>query len=408
MTTIKKKLLIFSECSIYGGSERLMKSIYDNNLILSEYEVYFAYSSYKLYRNSLLNEKLRFNNRKNFIGLRLNKIFLIRRYINANVTNKFFKFFFKVLINIIDFTLIPTIWNYLIFFKLLKNINPHIIHINNGGYPASSACNQLAHVLNFKKNIKVIYQINGEATVNYKFIYKINDFFVNKSVHHFFTHSKRNIMALEKRNLDISKFSTFPSFFYETQPQIIKKENLFYLCMVGFLSKRKGQIKLLEALVEIKKNNIEIYNKLHIDIIGDGDLRNEIVSFISNYNINDKVTLHGNKIDYLNYIANCDIFILPSQFDEDLPLVLLSALKLKKPIIASDFGGISEYLTNEFDSILIDHNSNNFSKDLANKIILLYNNYEFKEQISHNTEQTNIKFFSEYSYSNNLIKLYEN
>jgi hypothetical protein len=57
----KKKLLIFSQCVIYGGCERLMFSIYGNDTINDNFNVTFSYSYFKEYKNEL---KLDISNHK--------------------------------------------------------------------------------------------------------------------------------------------------------------------------------------------------------------------------------------------------------------------------------------------------------------------------------------------------------
>jgi glycosyltransferase involved in cell wall biosynthesis len=47
-----------------------------------------------------------------------------------------------------------------------------------------------------------------------------------------------------------------------------------------------------------------------------------------------------------NWYAYCDAVVLPTQFMEGLPRVLLEAQAMKKPVIAYDAGGIAEAIRN--------------------------------------------------------------
>jgi glycosyltransferase involved in cell wall biosynthesis len=55
----------------------------------------------------------------------------------------------------------------------------------------------------------------------------------------------------------------------------------------------------------------------------------------------------------VDFIACSDVFLLPSIGDEDMPLVILSAMNLSKPIIASDVAGIAEEIENLKSGILV-------------------------------------------------------
>ena len=50
---IKNRLLIYSDCYIYGGSERLLSSIISNEVIKDKYDIYFAYRRHRSYEDGL-------------------------------------------------------------------------------------------------------------------------------------------------------------------------------------------------------------------------------------------------------------------------------------------------------------------------------------------------------------------
>jgi len=70
-------------------------------------------------------------------------------------------------------------------------------------------------------------------------------------------------------------------------------------------------------------------------------------------NVLSNVIFTGYQANYIDYIACSDIFLLPSTGSEDMPLVILSAMSLGKPIIASDIAGIAEEIEHLKSGVLL-------------------------------------------------------
>lgn len=409
---MKQKLLIFSQCFIYGGSERLMQSIYKNKYILNDFDITLSYSYYKDYELGLLRDSL---NQK--ILAKFQPLFLISNSrvffkIDKKFRNKTFRRLMKIPLFIIELTGIYALWNSFYFIIFLYFLKPNIVHINNGGYPAAEACNQLALVLIFFPSIRVIYQVNNMPLIDKNILSRLKDNFIAKSVDIFLTHSKQNQKALIKRGFKESSVVSFPSYFNEsiipTKLTTLKLTDVkFTLCMVGYISYRKGQLFLLKALSEIKSRNHPLIKNLHLNIIGDGEDVDIIKKYIDNNQLNEIVTLYGLRFDYLTFIQECDMYMMTSIENEDLPLVLLSAMENKKCIIATDFAGISDLLTHNIDAYLIKPDLKTISNDIADAIIYLYEHPEVRSKLSELVGKTYKENVSEEKYSYNLISLYK-
>ena len=70
-------------------------------------------------------------------------------------------------------------------------------------------------------------------------------------------------------------------------------------------------------------------------MIGDGELRCSIKELIDDLSLNDKVFLAGFQDNPFMYIAQSDIFVLPS-FYEGFPNTLVEAMACGTPVIATD------------------------------------------------------------------------
>ena len=108
------------------------------------------------------------------------------------------------------------------------------------------------------------------------------------------------------------------------------KNNHINLISIGRLVSQKDHITLLKAINYIK-NKL----KLKLLIIGEGDQKENLLSYIKENNLEKIVKIKDRTENPFPYIAKSEIMILSSRF-EGLPNILLEALALKKFIISSD------------------------------------------------------------------------
>ena len=108
---------------------------------------------------------------------------------------------------------------------------------------------------------------------------------------------------------------------------------------VGRLSAEKGHAGLLEAFARLAGE----FNAVTLHFVGDGPERAALEAHAGNLGITNKVVFAGRlgEKDTLEQIAQSDILVLPS-FMEGLPIVLMEALGVGTPVIASRVAGIPE------------------------------------------------------------------
>lgn len=141
----------------------------------------------------------------------------------------------------------------------------------------------------------------------------------------------------------------------------------FVVGTIGRLVKEKGFEFLLQA-VKIAQKFIP---RLRLVIVGDGPERKNLEWLAHKLQFNQQVLFVGWQADPLKWLNNFDIFILPSVKRESFGLVLLEALALKKPVIASKLGGIPEIIQNKKTGLLVKPGN---TEQLAQAIIDLHNN----------------------------------
>lgn len=110
------------------------------------------------------------------------------------------------------------------------------------------------------------------------------------------------------------------------------------LIVVGRLSAEKGISGLLESLAMVPGTEAP-----SLLIVGDGPLRTALNAQIEKLGLGDRVQFAGRlpEAETLAAIAASDALVLPS-FMEGLPIVLMEAMALGKPVIASRVAGIPE------------------------------------------------------------------
>jgi glycosyltransferase involved in cell wall biosynthesis len=118
---------------------------------------------------------------------------------------------------------------------------------------------------------------------------------------------------------------------------------------VANMRPEKDHTTLLKAFAILVKSvsNVQLY------LVGNGLLKDQLEEFCIHHNLNS-VRFLGRlpHVDALEYIANSDIFILTS-VEEGMPTVILEALALGKPVIATAVGGIPEIVKDGINGILV-------------------------------------------------------
>jgi glycosyltransferase involved in cell wall biosynthesis len=99
--------------------------------------------------------------------------------------------------------------------------------------------------------------------------------------------------------------------------------------------KRVGDLlKTLDLLQHIQPN-------LRTAIAGDGPLRAELEATAGHYELADKVRFLGHRDDVPRLMAASDLVVLPSEY-EGLPNVVLEAMLLSRPVVATSAPGTTE------------------------------------------------------------------
>jgi glycosyltransferase involved in cell wall biosynthesis len=112
-----------------------------------------------------------------------------------------------------------------------------------------------------------------------------------------------------------------------------------HLVCVGRLCEQKGQLLLIEAARKLVSEGLDF----KLILVGDGPLRSQIEAQIQSYGLQEQVEITGwaSNAEVRQQILASRAMVLPS-FAEGLPVVIMEALALGRPVISTYVAGIPE------------------------------------------------------------------
>lgn len=117
---------------------------------------------------------------------------------------------------------------------------------------------------------------------------------------------------------------------------------------VGRFVPYKGYAHLLEAarLVQAAMPGV------HWVLVGDGELRGELETQCRSLGMEGQVHFAGWREDIPDVLALCDLFVLPS-LGEHFGRVLIEAMAMARPVVATDAGGVPEIVLHGETGLLV-------------------------------------------------------
>jgi colanic acid/amylovoran biosynthesis glycosyltransferase len=116
------------------------------------------------------------------------------------------------------------------------------------------------------------------------------------------------------------------------------------LCTIARLSAQKGIPLLIEAAACLKQEG----KTFVLTIVGDGEMRKEVGGLIKSHCLHDCVKFAGlaSSDEVIEHLLDSRAMVLPS-FAEGLPVVIMEALALSRPVVVSTIAGTPELVDEE-------------------------------------------------------------
>ena len=117
---------------------------------------------------------------------------------------------------------------------------------------------------------------------------------------------------------------------------------------IGRLSVQKGMDHFLEAAAQVR----QVRPETRFLIAGHGPLRGALESQAEALGLSDQLRFLGYRADVASILAASDVVALPSR-DEGLPIILLEALSMGCPIVATRVGGVPDLIRDGETGLLV-------------------------------------------------------
>ncbi|MCI6160800.1 MAG: glycosyltransferase [Prevotella sp.] len=148
------------------------------------------------------------------------------------------------------------------------------------------------------------------------------------------------------------------------------KSNRFVIVMVSAFRRQKDQRTLIDAMSLLSDDDYELW------LVGDGDLRLDMESYVKQNGIKQQVCFWGNRNDIPNILHSADVVCMSSHY-EGLSLSSLEGMSVGKPFVATDVDGLRE-VTQGY-GILVPHQD---AEALAKVIRQLHDDREYYRQVA--------------------------
>jgi glycosyltransferase involved in cell wall biosynthesis len=175
-------------------------------------------------------------------------------------------------------------------------------------------------------------------------------------------------------------------------------KNAYIIGFVGRLVAQKNPLLLINSFIKIiaeKPNS-------HLLMLGEGEMKEEIISYINQNNLSDNVTLLSG-YDARNIMPAFDCLLCSSDY-EGFAVVFLEALAAGVPIITTNVGGANEAVIQNKTGIVV----NEFTAQaLANAVLQFANLSEEHQAEFRSNSKEHAKNFSIENMARNTYEVYE-
>lgn len=133
----------------------------------------------------------------------------------------------------------------------------------------------------------------------------------------------------------------------EVRSELGISESDFVIGTIANMKPQKGLEYLIKSVALLHPSlNVRLV------IVGDGQLNESLKSLSSSLELGNRVTFAGYRPDAVRIATAFDVFVLSSTI-EGLPIALIEALALGKPVIVTNVGGMPEVIQNRVEGFVV-------------------------------------------------------
>ena len=169
-----------------------------------------------------------------------------------------------------------------------------------------------------------------------------------------------------------------------SRSQLGLPKDAFVISTVCRLVRRKRLDLLLDSVAQLRQRRVLVL------ILGFGPEEQALREYAHKLEIPDQILFAGrvSEQEKANYLANSDIFCLPSEH-EGFGLAFIEAMSVGTPVIAANVGGQNDIIRNGHDGFLVPVGD---ARTLCDRIRLLFDNPTLLTEFSEKAQQRAQKF----------------
>ena len=164
-----------------------------------------------------------------------------------------------------------------------------------------------------------------------------------------------------KNGVNLNRFSLNVS--NHIREELARSDDCFLVGFIARMTKQKDPFTMVRAMKIVSQKN----KNIKLLMVGSGELDDEIGVLINELRL-DNIIRQPFRLDIPEVLSAIDVYCLPSLW-EGLPIGVLEAMAMAKPIIASDIPGTTELVEEGENGYLFTTQS---PESLAEKILLMY------------------------------------
>lgn len=218
---------------------------------------------------------------------------------------------------------------------------------------------------------------------------------ITKKINAFVVPSSFTISKLKKYGIPDDKLIHIPTFFNikEKDPQVDYQP---FVLFVGRIEKQKGLMTLVKSFAE---------TDYHLKIIGfsnDG-YEDELKTYLKDKQ--HHIEFLGRKTfdEIIPYLKSCLCTIVPSEWYDNFPNVILESFAYKKPVIATDFGSLPELVHQGQTGLTFKYGD---TDDLIQQVRYLMTNADKAQVMGNQAYRTLLEKYSPEAHYESLMSLF--
>ncbi len=172
------------------------------------------------------------------------------------------------------------------------------------------------------------------------------------------------------------------------------------IACVGRLIDWKGHNYLLDTIDLLKRKN-----NLHIKllIVGEGPNKDELTDKVFNLGLTNDVLFVGYLKDAMDIMASSDIVVVPSK-NEPFGRVVIEAMSVGAPVIATEGGGIPEIIQDGTNGLLVHYGD---VEELSKSIKRVIEDEKLRDKIIYEAKRCVNKYYIQEKYNEELSSIFQ-